>query len=611
MSFLAPLAAWFAATIPVVVVFYLLKRRRVRLRVPSTVLWQRYLAETQASAPFQRLRKNWLLFLQIVLLALVVFALTRPFFAGQQTPSRLRVLILDASASMQSVDVKPSRFEQARAEAMKWVDGLKPGQLMVVLQSGPRTEVRQSATSDRQALRRAIQAAEVTDGPARIGDALKMAESLIRDVPDAEVHLFSDGAIGGLEEFENRNLPLVFHRVGERVHNVAIVSLDVRANPENPSQRAVFASVGNLTPAVVETTVELSFGTEVVDVRPIQLDPGTTVPLVFVVNQQQDGVFTVRHTTEDDLAVDNTASVVSLLPVPVKVLLVTRGNRFLEKALRATGHVELSVTSQPPSDAGGWDVVVMDDIVPTEWPKSNLLAVRTAAPGWFETIGTIQAPALVDWKTSHPLLRFVNLDNVQVSESVGIRAPKWGTVLADSPQTPLVVAGETGRQRVVWVGFDLLNSTWPLRVSFPMFIANAIEWLNPASARAERLNVRAGDPIRIEVPEGVAAVEVQPPGKAWQSVAVSGGLSEVVFGGTDRQGSYGLRWGTNETTVVVRALDPIESQSAPRNEIPMGRYGGAAVTTMRSANLEIWRWFAAVAMAVLMFEWWFFHRRTA
>jgi len=611
MNFLAPLAAWFAATIPVVVVFYLLKRRRVVLRVPSTVLWQKYLAETQASAPFQKLRKNWLLVLQLLLLALAVFALVRPFFAGQQTASSLRVVILDASASMQSTDVAPSRFEAARTEALRWVDGLKPGQSMVVLQAGPRTEVRQSATSDRQALRRALQAAKVTDGPARAGEAFKMAESLIRDVGDAEIHLFSDGAISGVEGFENHNLPLVFHRVGERLNNVAITSLDVRANPENPSQRAVFASVANLTPGPVETTVELSFAGEPLDVRPVTIAAGETESLVFVVSQQADGAFTVRHTTADDLAVDNQSSVVSLLPRPVKVLLASRGNRFLEKAIRSMGAVDLSVVSEVPVDTSGWDVVVLDDVAPTVWPKGNVLAVRSAEPGWFEMTEVVRAPPVVDWKTSHPLLRYVSLDNVQVAEATGIKAPRWGTVLVESPQTPLVVAGEAGRQRVVWIGFDLLASSWPLRVSFPMFIANALEWLNPATLRAEQRNVRAGEPMRLDVPSGTTQVDVRPPGADWQAVAVDSGAAEFVFGGTDRQGIYGVRWGTNETAVVVRALDVQESNAAPRKEIQMGRYGGAVATTMRSANLEIWRWFAAAAMAVLLFEWWFYHRRTA
>jgi hypothetical protein len=611
MNVLAPYALWFLATIPVVVLFYLLKRRRVVIRVPSTVLWQRYLAETQASAPFQKLRKNWLLFLQMLLLLLAVLALVRPFFAGEQTPSSLRVLILDASASMQSTDVAPSRFEAARAEAVKWVNGLRQGQLMVVLQAGPRVEVRQSATSDRPALRRALDICRVTDGPARLGDAFKMAESLIRDVPDGEIHLFSDGAVGDLKEFENHNLPLVFHKVGVRRNNVAIGSLEVRANPESPAQRAVFSSIANLTPAALNTTVELSFEGAVVNVRSVQLPPGESEPLIFVVNQQRDGLFTLRHRAGDELAADNQASVVSQLPQPVRILLVTRGNRFLERALRVSGDVTLSVASDAPAGEPTWDVAVLDNVSPTRWPSGNLLAIGVAPTNWFEPAPDLEAPAIVDWQSTHPLLRFVSMDNVRMTRAVGIQPPHWGVMLVESPQGPLVVAGELGRQRVVWIGFDLLESTWPLLVSFPMFIANTVDWLNPATARAERLNIRAGDPLRFELPEGISEVEIRPPEGDWQAVGVDPAMREAVFGATDRQGPYHLRWGTNQIVFAVRALDLAESDTTPRDEIPVGRFGGAPATTMRSANLEIWRWFAGVAIAVLLFEWWFFHRRTA
>src|SRR5467141_311108 len=104
MNFLAPAAFLFALTIPVVVVFYLLKRKRVVKLVSSTLLWQKFLAETQASAPFQKLKRNWLLILQIILLMFVVLGLSRPFFASKSKPAELRVVILDASASMQATD---------------------------------------------------------------------------------------------------------------------------------------------------------------------------------------------------------------------------------------------------------------------------------------------------------------------------------------------------------------------------------------------------------------------------------------------------------------------------------------------------------------------------
>ncbi len=163
MSFLSPIAAFFALALPVVVVFYLLKRKRVVRLVPSTLLWQKFLADSQASAPFQKLRNNWLLILQLLLLALVVFALMRPYFTGNATETNLRVVILDGSASMQATDVKPSRFEAAQAEALKWVDSLKDGEQMMVLLAGATTEVKQSPTTDKAALRRALHSCAPTD----------------------------------------------------------------------------------------------------------------------------------------------------------------------------------------------------------------------------------------------------------------------------------------------------------------------------------------------------------------------------------------------------------------------------------------------------------------
>src|SRR5436190_9571600 len=107
MSFLSPWAFLFALSLPVVVVFYLLKRKRFIRLVPSTLLWQKFLAETQASAPFQRLRHNWLLLLQILMLTIAILALARPYFSGKHVGGRLLVLILDSSASMQATDEVP------------------------------------------------------------------------------------------------------------------------------------------------------------------------------------------------------------------------------------------------------------------------------------------------------------------------------------------------------------------------------------------------------------------------------------------------------------------------------------------------------------------------
>jgi hypothetical protein len=613
MNFLAPFSFLFALTIPVVVVFYLLKRRRVVKLVSSTLLWQKFIAETQASAPFQKLRRNWLLILQILLLLLAVLALTRPYFAAKAPNSDLRVMILDSSASMQSTDEKPSRFEKARQEALAWVDSMRDTDKMVVLQVGANTEVKQSETGDKSALRRAIQACKPTDGPTRPSAAFKMADSLIRDRgkdSNPEIHFFSDGAFPDLTDFENKSLPVIFHRYGTGANNIGITALDVKANPENVNQRAIYASVANYSSNAVNTELELRLDGTLIETRPITMAPAEVSRQIFIATQNNDGVFSLRSTYEDDLAVDNEASIVSLLPHPVKVLLVSKGNKFLERALKSAPSVQLAVSQSLTDDAPEFDFVVLDDVIPAVWPGGNLLAIHVMNTNWFEKISTVEDPAIVDWRATHPLLHYVSFDNVQVSKSYEVKTPSWGVSLVESPSSPLIVAGELGHQRILWIGFDTLESTWPYRISYPIFIANAVEWLNPASERSGQLLVHASDPFRIKAPAGISNAVVTTPDGRKQPIRVEDKDGELVFGETYKQGAYHLSMGTNEIVFCVDLLDSAESNIKPRDELQFGKYVKVESSNVHHANFELWRYIAAAALLVLMFEWWYYHRRT-
>ncbi|HXJ61280.1 MAG TPA: VWA domain-containing protein [Verrucomicrobiae bacterium] len=617
MSFLAPAAALFALSLPVVVIFYLLKRKRVVKLVSSTLLWQRFLAETQANAPFQKLRHNWLLILQLLLLALVVLALMRPFFTGRAGESRLRVMVLDGSASMQATDVKPSRFEQARAEALKWVDGLRDNEQMMILLAGSGTEVKQSPTSDKAALRRALNSCVVSDSPTRLADALKTAGAFTFEkrgeetVTSGEIHLFSDGAAPDLSDVANKNLPVIYHQVGTAGQNAGITRLDARTNPEDPSQRAVFVSVANFATNAIRTDVELLFDGQLLETRPLDLAPSNTDLVVFKSPQTRNGIFTVRLTEADDLSVDNQASIVSLMPTPAKVLLVSKGNRFLEKAIKGSPGVQLTVAPQLTDAAEAFDLCVLDDSVPAVWPNVNILAFRTLATNWFNGWEVATNPPIVDWKTTHPVMRFVNLDNVYVAETRVVKTPPWGVALVESPQTPLVVAGEINRQRVVWVGFDPLQSTWPLRISFPIFMANAVDWLNPGSANNNQLLVQPGNAFRWSLSRPETAAELTTPDGQTQSLAIDPATRELVVNDTSRQGVYHVKVGTNEIVFCVNLLDAAESSIAARPDLPIGRYGNIAASTLKRANMELWRWIAAAGLLVLLFEWWWYHKRTA
>jgi Ca-activated chloride channel homolog len=610
MSFLSLSAFWFALTIPIVILFYLLKRRRKIHLVSSTVLWQRFLTESQANAPFQKLRRNLLLFLQILLLLLAVLALARPYFSSQLSGGALQVLVLDASASMQSMDVSPSRFHAAKEKALELVDGLRDSDQMVLVVAGSRTEVIQSPTSEKSILRRAIQSIDATDGPTRLLEAMQLSETLVRDHPSSEIHLLTDGAVSDLGDLDESDLNLQFHQIGSRGNNVGVVSMDVRPNPEDPTTRAVFSNIVNFSTNDFRFAAELKLDERMIETRSVSLEGGSSMSLAFITRQTTNGVFTLSLGLDDDLAVDNEVQVVSLLAQPAKTLLYTPGNSFLEKALLSAGDLELEVTADIGLNSTDFDVVILDGLQPLTWPEGNVMAINLVHTNWFTSWETVKAPTIVDWKSAHPLLRFVIFDDVEIADAYAVRSPFWGESLVESSRSPLLIAGEQGGQRRLWVGFDTIRSTWPLRVSFPMFMANAVRWLNPSLSKGRELNVQTGKPIQVGFESDKELVSVTGPNGQVEEVVHNPESKSFVYGNTLRSGLYRVGEAKDGFYFSANLLDSAESDTAPRTTLAFE--GGRQVTaTLKTrADLEIWRWIALSALAVLMFEWWYFHKRT-
>src|SRR5262245_12078164 len=117
VQFATPLgpAAWAVlAGVPVgIIALYFLKLRRRPVQVPSTLLWRRTLEDLHVNSLFQRLRKNLLLFLQLLAVLLAMLALAGPRIKGTAGQGQRFVLAIDNSASMSATDVAPNRLARA------------------------------------------------------------------------------------------------------------------------------------------------------------------------------------------------------------------------------------------------------------------------------------------------------------------------------------------------------------------------------------------------------------------------------------------------------------------------------------------------------------------
>ncbi|MFM2165268.1 MAG: hypothetical protein RL325_1705, partial [Planctomycetota bacterium] len=106
VTWITPLAGAIlgAAVLAPLVALWFLKLRRKKRVVSSTLLWTRSLADLRANAPFQRLRFNLLLILQILAVAAIALALAQPEAEGLGSAGGRHVLMIDNSASMNAVE---------------------------------------------------------------------------------------------------------------------------------------------------------------------------------------------------------------------------------------------------------------------------------------------------------------------------------------------------------------------------------------------------------------------------------------------------------------------------------------------------------------------------
>ncbi|MFO0834373.1 MAG: VWA domain-containing protein [Phycisphaerales bacterium] len=306
MTWLTPLIAGIAAAVavPSLVILYFLKLRRRDMEISTTLLWKKAIQDIQANAPFQKLRRNILLILQLLALAAAIAAVGQPQLAGDSTKGDRHIILIDRSASMNAIDGDPkkttspaTRLEIAKKQAEELVETLRePGvfqkesadQAMVIAFDST-AEVRQQFTSDKALLKAAIKSIAATDGPTRLTEAMRLATAHSKPVvlenrglvsgPGSVIHLFGDGKMpDALETQPGANDTFMFHRVGgPESGNVAIANVRAERAFDNPSQLSIFVGLQSTMRAPRAVDVELTIDGAVAGVKSVTMPPATSV----------------------------------------------------------------------------------------------------------------------------------------------------------------------------------------------------------------------------------------------------------------------------------------------------------------------------------------------
>lgn len=551
MEFLQPWGAVAFLAPAAVLALYFLRRKYVETPVSSTLLWRRAAQELNAAHPFQRLRKNPLMLLQLLIALLLALALTRPAVGGQIVGET--VMIFDCSASMQAKENGKTRMEAALERARDEISSLSPEAPLTILTAGSETRQLLSRSTDRTLAREVLNTIAPGNTAGDLTQALSLARAMHEELNGVRVIVYSDTyapapgvqAVNCAQGAENRTV-LSLAALG----GVAVARI---------------ANYGNAG----EFTAECFAGGALCDARRFSAGAGETVSVRFTVPENA-AVLSVRLTEGDAISSDDTAYCIHREEGET-IIVLDGADTFLEQALTLRSDVRLVRASE-----ADWKGITNADL----YIRENDTVIFSLSPELPPvSAGETKEPAnaLTVVPGAEALTRHLSLTDIALKQYQPLNGG-----------TPFLRCGEdtVGAFSAEWaaLGFDPHNSNLPLKYDFPIMIQNILQVLCPPSSGV--LDGICGQKMSLRT----AGTVETPSGRRIETG------ENALFTDTEEAGMYILRTVEGET---IFAMTMDFSESDVREAAPSeGDTGNHTVTGRR----EITRWLLLAALLLLLLE---------
>ncbi len=450
--------------------------------------------ETDATSDrlWERFRIHLLFLLQAAIIIAIAFALAGPqialpgIAADEQT-----AVVLDTSASMQTLSGEDTRYQQALTTAQS-----ETGTAATLVTTAPTPQVR-TDRADGGTVDAAAADVSATDAPGNLRRAIALAaDSSPRDTPGQIVVIsdFADasdwqGAVASARAAGHtvRLVPIT----DGGTDNVGIVDLSV-------SGTEVTATLANT--GTTEQTRTVTVGDQR---QPVTLGPNDITDVTFAIPA---GGGQVRFADTDSFPVDDTAVVPAPEDRTVDVLLVSNDpSPAFVSALSASQLITHDVAAPPVSDASGYDVVVFGDVAPDRLLRGTVDTARETATAGGGVIvrahtdlgnteygnlslvapGSIGRDADVQASGTHELTENIDL----VPADAYIRGDlARGTRIAEAGDgSPIVATADQGAGRILYYGYLDDRSSFRYTYQYPVFWQQAILYTASRDQISDRL----------------------------------------------------------------------------------------------------------------------------
>ncbi|MBX3061591.1 MAG: BatA domain-containing protein [Anaerolineae bacterium] len=618
MSFLAPLALILSALAIPIIILYMLRLRRREVQVSSIFLWQQIVRDREANAPWQKLRRNLLLLLQLLILFALVLSLARPYIEVPTVTTGRIALLIDASASMNATDVSPSRFEVAKQQAYNIIDTLTPTDTLALIRVAGAPEMIENYTNDWVQLRDAISRLEPSKATADWNAALTLAAAGAAGSDKFTIILVSDGGLPA--DLASSYGEVRFIPIGTANSNVAITALSPGVDPVKGAQ--IYSRLTNYGSQPADVIFSLNLDGQLFKALPYTVPAnGSTDVLVSNLPAEFHRVQAqisrpANSTVPDFLSLDDSAWA-TFDPVAQQqaIIFSPGGNRFLEEGLNSFPEWRVTTgdtTTGLPTRT--FDLYVFDGWLPPQLPDANMLIIDPPSDTRLFSVGAAtQQTKLTNIASDDPRVRYVRFNDVNIRQFKLITAGTWADALISAEGGPLLLAGSVDTRRIAVLSFALRDSDLPLKIAWPILLANLTTWYRQPRALSLDSSVQPGQAVAIQPISESTVVRVSRPDGATSTFDVNANQPLIVYADTPMAGIYTVEVYRGSDVVqseafAVNLFDPEESDIAVRTPI----FGSTPITAAAQEEVgqrEFWPIIAVLALLILMLEWWVYHRR--
>lgn len=496
--------------IPVIILLYMLKQKAREYPFSSSMLWREIYNNIEATKPWEKLKKNLLMFLQILTVLLLIFALMAPYLKHGGRRYDNVVIVIDTSASMGiQYNENRTRLEEAVERACDYVDSLSETAQITILTADQEAGIVKTNVTDKGELRKALKALTVTDLSGSAGVAVSVVQSMVNQWEQYDAVFFTDSPI----ELGNLEAQVINLYTDYQNLSMDYVSYGMEQDETGNISLTVIGKITNGTGADVTTDVNLYGDDTLLMVQTVTVPAAGSQIVYFQQVNFNGSVLMAEINNKDDLEADNAAYASLNEEGQKRVLLVTNDNMFLEKAIVNIPWVDLYKTNQLSAVGRNesYDLYIFDGMVPAELPEEGNIIYLDPVSGGDIKVNRMLSNVRLGF-TDTEITRYVADFTFGAAAAKEYERPLWADSFISSGSGCIGYFGENNGRRIAVMGFDIHHSDLALQAEFPILISNLLDYMMVSGMVSEdyyetgdkivfngNLN---GSPLTILSPEG-------------------------------------------------------------------------------------------------------------